>query len=268
MATYARGLTSQAVNLTHTTHWSECLMYYVANACSNRNLCNWRVSSGEDVRRTVFERLNTGGQNLNAQELRNCLYSGPFNELIITLAGERAFNEIWEIPPYEDNIRSKQISQKLREHRLFKRMTDCEIVLRFFAFRKQSHLRGAVKTILDNCMERHKNLSEQRVEQFRNVFLSRITLAKQIFQENAFRIPDKENSGRLSIPLYDATMVALDELYESGQELVRNRTQICADLQEMFSDSDNYELIVGRPNTAQAIKERQELLRDLFNENI
>ena len=43
MATYARGLTSQAVNLTHTTHWSECLMYYVANACSNRNLCNWRV---------------------------------------------------------------------------------------------------------------------------------------------------------------------------------------------------------------------------------
>ena len=43
MATYARGLTSQAVNLTHTTHWSEYLMYYVANACSNRNLCNWRV---------------------------------------------------------------------------------------------------------------------------------------------------------------------------------------------------------------------------------
>ena len=50
MATYARGLTSQAVNLTHTTHWSECLMYYVANACSNRNLCNWRVESGEAER--------------------------------------------------------------------------------------------------------------------------------------------------------------------------------------------------------------------------
>ena len=46
MATYARGLTSQAVNLTHTTHWSECLMYYVANACSNRNLCNWREYIG------------------------------------------------------------------------------------------------------------------------------------------------------------------------------------------------------------------------------
>ena len=43
MATYVRGLTSQAVNLTHTPHWPECLMYYEGNACSDRNLCNWQV---------------------------------------------------------------------------------------------------------------------------------------------------------------------------------------------------------------------------------
>ena len=128
------------------------------------------VSSGDDVRRTVFERLNTGGQNLNAQELRNCLYSGPFNDLIIELAGERTFNEIWDIPPYEDNIRSRQISTKLREHRLFKRMTDCEVVLRFFAFRRQSRLRGAVKTILDNCMEKHREVSDAKLDHFRELF--------------------------------------------------------------------------------------------------
>src|SRR5438552_3178905 len=32
------------------------------------------------IRREVFERLNTGGQQLNAQELRNSLYSGDFND--------------------------------------------------------------------------------------------------------------------------------------------------------------------------------------------
>ena len=59
MATYARGLTSQAVNLTHTTHWSECLMYYVANACSNRNLCNWRVNmTRRHARRARFSTLH------------------------------------------------------------------------------------------------------------------------------------------------------------------------------------------------------------------
>src|ERR1700722_5075421 len=36
-----------------------------------------------DIRKDVFERLNTGGQNLNQQEIRNALYSGPFNDLLI-----------------------------------------------------------------------------------------------------------------------------------------------------------------------------------------
>ena len=61
MATYARGLTSQAVNLTHTTHWSECLMYYVANACSNRNLCNWRVmlmAMQSDIESKIYQAVN------------------------------------------------------------------------------------------------------------------------------------------------------------------------------------------------------------------
>ena len=71
MATYARGLTSQAVNLTHTTHWSECLMYYVANACSNRNLCNWRgylVFSAEiDDRGVDFVVRNDVGRHFDVQ---------------------------------------------------------------------------------------------------------------------------------------------------------------------------------------------------------
>ena len=62
MATYARGLTSQAVNLTHTTHWSECLMYYVANACSNRNLCNWRVKLLYDSGLRITECLRPGSR--------------------------------------------------------------------------------------------------------------------------------------------------------------------------------------------------------------
>ena len=41
-----------------------------------------------DVRKMVFERLNTGGQHLNPQELRNCLYAGPFNDLLIRLASK------------------------------------------------------------------------------------------------------------------------------------------------------------------------------------
>ncbi len=226
------------------------------------------VSKGDDVRRTVFERLNTGGQNLNPQELRNCLYSGSFNDLLVELAGERAFDEIWEIPPYEDNIRSDQISTKLRENRLFKRMTDCEIVLRFFALRRPSRLRGAVKNILDNCMEEYRDLSEKRVDHFRELFSSRLELARNIFGEHTFRVPEEDGSERLSVPLYDATMVALDSVYKSREELIKRRKRIYSSLCKMLDDENCYDLIVGRPNTASAIRGRQKLLKDLLNEHI
>jgi uncharacterized protein with ParB-like and HNH nuclease domain len=40
------------------------------------------VSDPFSVRRYVFERLNTGGENLNPQEIRNSIFRGPFNDLV------------------------------------------------------------------------------------------------------------------------------------------------------------------------------------------
>jgi hypothetical protein len=99
----------------------------------------------DDIRRLVFQRLNTGGLSLRPQELRNSLYSGPLNTLLIELAGNRLFDEIWEIPPYEDHMRGTHIAAKLAANSLFKRMTDCEIVLRFFAFRNKERIKGSVR---------------------------------------------------------------------------------------------------------------------------
>jgi hypothetical protein len=39
-----------------------------------------------DVRRVLFDRLNTGGEKLSPQELRNALYPGSFNKMLIQIA--------------------------------------------------------------------------------------------------------------------------------------------------------------------------------------
>jgi len=39
---------------------------------------------------TIFNRLNSGGVRLNNQEIRNCIYSGPFNDLLKGLDREDA----------------------------------------------------------------------------------------------------------------------------------------------------------------------------------
>jgi Protein of unknown function DUF262 len=55
-----------------------------------------------DIRRFIFDRLNTGGTKLNAQEIRNSIYPGNFNKAIVDLTRERVFTDVFGIPTYTE----------------------------------------------------------------------------------------------------------------------------------------------------------------------
>jgi hypothetical protein len=218
----------------------------------------------EDMRRLVFQRLNTGGLSLKPQELRNSLYSGAFNDLLVELAGNRLFDEIWEIPPYKDNMRGTHITPQLAENSLFKRMVDCEIVLRFFALRNKEHIKGSVRSTLDKCMEDNRNIDRSTKVKWRTEFLDRLRLAKDIFGTTAFRIVDKNGRTTPSQPLYDAVMVAVDRLYSRRADLLREKAQIADKLRARLRQKKFYELVVGRGNTAEDVKKRLDAIERLF----
>lgn len=44
--------------------------------------CDLSKRSHQEYLFTIFHRLNTGGMKLNNQEIRNCIYSGQFNEML------------------------------------------------------------------------------------------------------------------------------------------------------------------------------------------
>lgn len=48
--------------------------------------CDYSKQSHNDYLFTIFHRLNTGGNKLNNQEIRNCIYNGPFNSQLKHLA--------------------------------------------------------------------------------------------------------------------------------------------------------------------------------------
>src|SRR5207244_2208186 len=75
------------------------------------------------IRQNVFERLNTGGEKLNAQEVRNCIYASNFNNILIQIARSDAFTRTWGIPPREPGEPSK-ISETLRRNPLYAKMDD------------------------------------------------------------------------------------------------------------------------------------------------
>src|ERR1035437_666263 len=214
-----------------------------------------------EVRRLVFERLNTGGQHLNAQELRNCLYASPFNALLIELSQGPLFTKIWGIPPYEQHVdRHGNIDEELRKHPLFRRMIDCELVLRFFAFRKSTKVRGSVRAMLDRCMKENMQANEDELKVFANDFKTRLNVAFDIFGTHTFQYEDENGVWQPSHTLYDGVMVALDRLWDRRTKLVQSKVRVAEKLARLLRSPKSFEIIIGKLNTAPAILKRMELI--------
>lgn len=272
------GFYANRLKLTGMEYWTELNGKYYADLPTQlqRGLDRRRISAvvlqansaardAEELRRIVFERLNTGGQKLNAQELRNCIYSSPFASLLVKLAGYSVFDDLWEIPRYDDHFTDDHPSQALAENALFKRMIDCELVLRYFAFRQKKNIKGSVKSILDKCMVENASLTQPELANLAAGFKSRINLVYELFGLTAFQLKELE-SGKIkaSQPFYDALIIACDRQFENRIKLISKKARLRKLISGALSDEKNYELIVGRANTADAIKKRLDLVESFF----
>lgn len=55
-------------------------------------------AEADNLKRIVFERLNSGGEKLTPQETRNALHNGKFNQLCMNLAKNDSFRKMWQLP--------------------------------------------------------------------------------------------------------------------------------------------------------------------------
>lgn len=155
-------------------------------------------STEENVKFEIFERLNTGAVTLSPQELRNCIYRGPLNDLIKELAIHPSFIRVLA----------------LKEHAT--RMVDSEMVLRFFAFNEKTHLNypGKMKAFMNSFMKDNQNLSVERQAVWREKFLLACDNAFTVFGSRSFRryrsgsAKDHSGSweGAINKAVYDCTM--------------------------------------------------------------
>jgi Protein of unknown function DUF262 len=208
------------------------------------------------VRRLVFERLNTGGRPLNPQEIRNSIFQGDFNKLIVELTRNNIFCKIFGIPEYTETDESQTYENpQRRKNGLYRTMGDCQIVLRFFALRDDADIRGSMQKILDRCMEKNRTITAAQVEQYRMEFARVIEVCSKIFENDTFLLPPDENGHRrVSVALYDANTVALYRRKDRYDELIQKRGAIKAGVQSLLGT--NLQLLTGQANTAQSIKDR------------
>ena len=150
--------------------------------------------SDAEVRYDLFERLNTGGVALSAQEVRACVYKGKFKNLIEELAGQGDFASLLK-------LQKKRQSDGTRE----------EQVLKFFAYlRNRDAFSGKVKEFLNSfaqAMSAKEEFSEETELFNKTVLMLKDTISGPVLRSGVHTTPLNQ---------FEAIMVAAAELVESG----------------------------------------------------
>ena len=217
-----------------------------------------------DIRRLVFDRLNTGGMKLNPQELRNAQNPGEFNEAIIELSRFDLFTEGFGIPAYtEENPEDYYVNPQRQKNNLYSTMKDCELVLRYFALKDPTNIRGSMKAMLDRAME--TKLNKEEAAAAKEEYKSRFIFLYELFASKPFILTSPtDQKERVSAAVYDAAMVAMHNVWASREIIRSDSANIAVRMLEANADSDLYEVLVGRGNTADAVRGRIQLLQRIL----
>jgi hypothetical protein len=109
--------------------------------------------------------------------------------------------------------------------------------------------------MLDRSMERYNSINSAELKKLELDFKTRLEFVHAIFGDNAFELLSGMGD-RHSRPLFDALMIAIDRLWDDRMSMKRKRTALRDRLKRLLENPTSYELIVGRPNTAKAVKAR------------
>jgi hypothetical protein len=187
------------------------------------------------VRYDLFERLNTGGIRLTAHEIRECVYRGPFMDLLSELAELEDFKTVVKLPASR-----------------WKDGTPQDFVLRFFAFREG--YRAFVHSVDGFLREAvAKASSDPDVERRRRDFTATFKFLTACFPSGV-----KTRKGATPVNLFEALAVgaslALDEVPDLS---------LPADLSWVTSDHLR-KLTTGATNSRSRVTGRIEFCREHF----
>lgn len=175
----------------------------------------------ENVKLDIFKRLNTGGKELNSQEIRHAFMKKNVRDFIKKLSSDKEFIDATD----------KSISKK--------RMMDQELILRFIGFYSiyfdnflNIEYAGKMTEFLDEIAVRLNECKEIPYAEITNLFFNAMRNSRILFGKCAFRKIELENSGFISNPrkpinkaLFIAFSICLAENKKEEMELIGDITK-------------------------------------------
>jgi hypothetical protein len=217
------------------------------------------------LRQQVFERLNTGAVKLGHQEIRNSLYQGKFNTLLLTLARNPEYRAAWDVPPYSE-AEEQTLSEELAKNKNYVVMRDVEIALRFFALRHAEHYQRGMKGFLDLYMVRARSFTDDDIKILQSLFERTVKLGRQLYQNALFKPWDQKAASwadKPQVAFADAVMVGLSRHLDQSAILLQRRDAVLAATRQLFADNPAG-TFTGRGNTKQDVQDRIRLFDEML----
>lgn len=189
----------------------------------------------------VFERINTSGRTLTAQEIRNCVYQGSFNNLLFELNENTYWRKLFGNEEADT------------------RMRDIEYILRFFVMKTDAVLNNeskqiSLKKVLNDFMNTHKNADIEIIAQCKSEFEQTIQLVYDSIGTNAFRNYSRNRFSKKFHPaIFDAVMVSAFLINQRDLPLVNVSPE---KHKELFENTAFKDSISKRTTDIASIKQR------------
>lgn len=172
----------------------------------------------------VFERINTSGRSLMAQEIRNCVYQGSFNSLLFELNENELWRGLFGVKDTDS------------------RMRDIEYILRFFALKsdivmKSTSSQISLKKTLNEFMQLHKSADDTTIETFKKEFEDTVEIISNRIGKNAFRNYTTSGYSKKFHPaIFDAIMIASfnNRSSSNARQIITNEQHIALLKNEEF----------------------------------
>lgn len=225
------------------------------------------------LKKMVFERLNSGGVELGSQETRNAVYGGALNTLCLALSENDNFRRMWGIPrdpSPEEQATDEQADDSMDEStragtRMFEKMEDVELVLRFFAYRQIDEFKTGLNRIsefLDRFIVRGNNFRPKLLAQYQVMFESTVSFLWDVLGAESFTVLGF--SKRPTKIVYDPLMFVANcaEVVPHRAKLIAKKSVLRRELEDMYTAK--HELFSGRRTNFAEAQNRNRCMSEAF----
>lgn len=224
-----------------------------------------------EVKFNIFQRINTGGEPLTAQEIRHALNQGLPAKFVAKLAGLASFKKA------TDNIKPD-------------RMLDRDFVTRFTSFYLFSYknYEPDLDTFLNKGMDKLNTLTEKQLDKLEKDFDRAMNTAFAIFGRHTFRkqpprifnaklnTSSKDIHARrrpLSKAIFDIWSVTLSKLSASEQQtLEKKKKMVENNFIDLMNSNEDFKQAISqatgdRTRVIKRFTEVENLVNDILNKN-